>query len=201
MITTQEMSELEDSCGLSKLSLMGNAGRGIFHTIKDKFDLKDKKILVLCYHGNNGGDGFVAANHLADCCEVDIFFVGDEYKLKEEGKVNYEKAMKNVKIQFFDIEFYEADSINFDDYDIIVDAMLGTGVEGDIKEPIATVIDKFNASKAAKVAIDIPTGVHPDTGQESNKFINFDLLITMHDIKKGLEKYKDKTVVVDIGIK
>ena len=201
MITTEEMRELEDNCGISKLSLMGNAGRGIFNTIKNKFDLKDKKILVLCYHGNNGGDGFVAANHLAEHCEVDIFFIGDELKLKEEAKVNYEKAMKNVKIQFFDIAFYEVDSINFDDYDIIIDAILGTGVEGDIKEPIATVIDQFNASKAYKIAIDVPTGINPDTGQESNKFINSDLLITMYDIKKGLEKFKDKTLVVDIGIK
>ena len=78
MITTEEMRKLEDSCGLSKLSLMGNAGRGIFGAIKDKFDLKGKKILIICYHGNNGGDGFVAANYLADYCEVDIFFIGDE---------------------------------------------------------------------------------------------------------------------------
>ncbi len=201
MITTEEMRILEDSCGLSKLSLMENAGRGIFNAIKDKYDLKGKKILILCYHGNNGGDGFVAANHLVEHCEVDIFFLGDESKLREEAKVNCEKAMKNIKIQFFDVAFYEVDSIDFDDYDIIIDAMLGTGVLGELKEPLASVIDRFNPSKAQKIAIDVPTGINPDTGGESNKFVNFDLLITMYDIKKGLERFKDKTIVVDIGIK
>jgi len=201
MITIYEMRDLEENSGISKLSLMENAGRGIFNSIKDRFDLKDKRILVLCYHGNNGGDGFVAANHLSDYCEVDILFLGDESRLKDEAKINYEKVLKNIKIQFFDIAFCDMDSIEFDEYDIILDAMLGIGVEGDIEEPIYSAIDKFNASRAYKIAIDVPTGFNPDTGQESNKFINFDLLITLHDIKKGLAKFNDKTVVVDIGIK
>jgi hydroxyethylthiazole kinase-like uncharacterized protein yjeF len=201
MITTEEMRELEDNSGLSRLSLMNNAGRAISNAIKDRFDIKDKKVLIVCYHGNNGGDGFVAANYLADHCEVDIFFIGDESKFKEETRINYEKVVNNIKVQFFDIAFYDITSIDFDDYDLIVDAMLGTGVKGDINEPLLSVIDKFNSSKATKIAIDVPTGINPDTGEESNKFINFDFLITMHDIKKGLEKYKDKTIIADIGIK
>lgn len=201
MITTEKIRELEDNCGVSKLALMENAGRGISNAIKNKLDIADKKILVICYHGNNGGDGFVAANYLSEHCEVNIFFVGDENKLKPEGKVNYDKALKNNMIQFFDIAFYEIDLIDFDEYDIIIDAMLGTGIKGPLKEPLASVISKFNSSKAYKIAIDVPTGINPDTGEESDKHVNFDLLITMHDIKQGLEKFKDKTVVVDIGIK
>ena len=56
-------------------------------------------------------------------------------------------------------------------------------------------------AKAYKVSIDVPSGVNPNTGEKSNAFFEPDLLITMHDIKKGLQSYKEKTVVMDIGIK
>ena len=62
-------------------------------------------------------------------------------------------------------------------------------------------IKNLNKSKAYKVSIDIPSGINPDTGEKSNVFFEPNLIITMHDIKNGLEAYKDKTVVVDIGIK
>ncbi|GAG44238.1 unnamed protein product, partial [marine sediment metagenome] len=61
MISTQEMKQLEDSCGIPKIVLMENAGKAIHEILKEKFDLKDKRILIVAYHGNNGGDGFVAA--------------------------------------------------------------------------------------------------------------------------------------------
>lgn len=191
MISTKEMRKLEDkseSLGVSKLELMENAGKGIFNILNNKFDLNGKQILIVCYHGNNGGDGFVAARYLSNVCDVDVLFIGDENKLKKEGKINYEKikTIKQVK--------------GFNDYNIIIDALLGTGIEGDIKEPIASVIDRFNNSKSFKVSVDVPSGINPDTGEKSNKYINADLIITFHDIKKGLIKYKDKTVVVDIGI-
>jgi len=58
----------------------------------------------------------------------------------------------------------------------------------------------INDSKAYKIAVDIPTGLNPDTGEIIDKAVNADLVITFHDIKNGLEKLKDKTVIVDIGI-
>ncbi len=187
MISTKEMRELEDNCGISKLELMENAGKGIFEVLNERFDLDGKKILIICYHGNNGGDGFVAARYLIKKCDVDILFIGDESKFKKEAEISYKKIINKVnKIE--------------KKYDIMIDALLGTGVKGDIKEPIASVIDEFNNSKSYKVSVDVPTGVNPDTGGKSNKFIEADLIITFHDIKKGLINYKDKTVVVDIGI-
>lgn len=197
MITVQEIKELEDKCGVSKLQLMENAGRGIYNTLKEKFpNIKNKRILIIAYHGNNGGDGFVAARHLSEVAETDILFIGDETKFSEIGKINYGRIENNNKIQLL----IESDQIDFDDYDIIIDAMLGTGVTGELKEPISGVIDLINGSTAFKVAVDIPTGINPDTGQ-SDKAVNPDLIIAFHDIKKGLDKFKDKTTIVDIGIK
>ncbi|MBS3097284.1 NAD(P)H-hydrate epimerase [Candidatus Woesearchaeota archaeon] len=197
MITTEEMKQLEDNCGISKLQLMENAGRGIADIIKNRFkDLKDKNILFVCYHGNNGGDGFAAARHLSDFCEVDVLFIGDESRLKDEANTNYRRVLNNEKIQLL----FDFEDIDFDAYDIIVDSILGIGVEGNLKEPIGDVVDNFNRSKAFKISIDIPTGLNPDNGVIADKAVNPDLIITMHDLKPGLEKFKDKTAIVDIGI-
>ena len=91
MLTTQQMEHLEDNCGIPKSVLMENAGKCIVKMIKEKFDIKNKKILIIGYHGNNGGDGFVAARYLCDDAEVDVLFVGDEAKLKGEALVNFKK--------------------------------------------------------------------------------------------------------------
>src|SRR3989338_11276891 len=142
MISTQEMRELEDSSGIPKSVLMENAGRAVYETLKEKFNLKDKKILIVSYHGNNGGDGFTAARYLCDDAEVDVLFIGEEEKLKEEAKINYNKIFKNDKIQLL----VESEDVDFNDYDIIIDAILGTGIEGKLKEPISSIIDEINSS-------------------------------------------------------
>lgn len=192
------MKKLEENCGISKLQLMENAGKGIYKVLKEKFpNLKDKRILIVCYHGNNGSDGFVATRYLCEEAETDVLFIGDEDKFKEEAKTNFKRIENNERVQLL----IDTDQTNFDDYDIIIDAILGTGTSGEIKEPIASVIDEINNSTAFKVAVDIPSGINPDTGEAANKAINPDLIITFHDMKQGLEKFKDKTVIVNIGIK
>ena len=196
MITSNEMKKLEDNCGIPKIKLMEYAGKGIYKTLKNKFVLKNKTILAVAYHGNNGGDGFVAARHLCENASVDILFLGDENKLKQEALLNYKKIINNSKIQFLNVE-----DVNFDDYDIIIDAILGIGIEGRLRENISNTIDNINNSKAFKVAVDLPTGLNPDTGEVIDKVVDADLVVTFHDMKKGLEKYKNKAVIVDIGIK
>ena len=196
MITTVEMLDLEAESGIPMIRLMENAGKAFANALKEKVDVKNKKILIVAYHGNNGGDGFVAARHLCDDAEVNILFVGDESKLKREALANFKKIENNERIQMLALE-----AVDFSDYDLIVDAIFGTGIRGEIKDPLATLIKNLAKSKGYKVSIDIPSGINPDTGEKANVYFEPDLIITMHDIKKGLENYKDKTVIVDIGIK
>ena len=196
MISTKEMKELEDNCGIPKNVLMENAGREVARILKKQVDIKNKKILIVAYHGSNGGDGFAAARHLCDDAEADVLFVGDEKNLKGAALANYRKIENNQKVQILALE-----AVDFSDYDIIIDAILGTGINGDIKEPLATLITNLGAAKAFKVSIDVPSGINSDTGEKSNVFFEPNLLITMHDIKNGLESYKDKTIIADIGIK
>ena len=195
MISSQDMRYLETQSGIPRINLMENAGRAVYQAIKQKFDLKDKKILVVCYHGNNGGDGFVAARHLSDETETDVLFIGDENKLKKDASVNFKKVEHNERIQFL-----VDDEVDFDAYDIIVDAILGIGIHGRLNREISAVIEDINKSKAFKVSVDIPTGLDPDTGEVVDKFVNADLIVTFHDMKNGLEQFQDKTVVADIGL-
>lgn len=198
MITVGQMRQLEYNCGVPKLQLMENAGRGLYKALKERFpSIKDKRILIVAYHGNNGGDGFVAARYLCEEAETDVLFIGDEDKFKEEAKINFKKIENNGKIQLL----IDPEQTDFNYYDIIIDAILGTGTTGEVKEPIASTIEEINSSTAFKVAVDIPSGINPDTGESANKSINPDLIITFHDIKQGLEKFKDKTIIIDIGIK
>ena len=195
MISSQEMRVLESQSDIPRAILMENAGKGVYNTIKERFDLKDKKILVVCYHGNNGGDGFVAARHLCDEAEADVLFIGDESRLKKEALANFKKIERNEKIQFL-----TDDGVDFDEYDLIVDAILGIGIKGRLNRTISAVIDDINNSKAHKVAVDVPTGLDPDTGFIFDKCVNADLIVTFHDLKNGLEKFQEKTVIVDIGL-
>ncbi|MBS3114934.1 NAD(P)H-hydrate epimerase [Candidatus Woesearchaeota archaeon] len=189
------MRLLEANSGISRQVLMENAGRAVYQTIKQRLDLNDKKILVVCYHGNNGGDGFVAARHLCDEAETDVLFIGDEDKLKKEAMLNFKKIEHNAKIQLL-----VDDGIDFEGYDIIIDAILGIGIQGKLNKEISAIIDDINNSKAYKVAVDIPTGLDPDTGSVIDKCVNADLIVAFHDLKNGLEKLQDKTIVADIGL-
>lgn len=195
MISSQEMRELEEKSAISRSVLMENAGKSAYLMIKQRFDLKDKKILVVCYHGNNGGDGFVAARHLCNEAETDILFIGDETRMRKEAKSNFKKVEYNEKIQFL-----TNDDVDFDNYDIIIDAILGIGIKGRLNREISAIIDDINNSNAYKVSVDIPTGLDPDTGEVVDKCVNSDLIVTFHDMKKGLERLEEKVVVADIGL-
>jgi len=189
------MRDLEAASGIPRINLMENAGKAVYEALKGNFEVKDKKVLVVCYHGNNGGDGFVAARHLSDDAETDVLFIGDENKLKKEALANFKKIEHNERIQLL-----VDDEVDFDEYDVIIDAILGIGIHGRLNREISAVIDDINKSKAYKVSVDIPTGLDPDTGEVVEKFVNADLIVTFHDLKAGLEKLQEKTVVADIGL-
>ena len=196
MISSQDMRILEIKSNIPRFVLMENAGKAVYQVIKQRFDLKNKKILVVCYHGNNGGDGFVAARYLCDDAETDILFIGNESKLKKEALSNFKKIEHNEKIQFL-----VDDEVDFDEYDFIIDAILGIGIQGRLNREISAIIDDINTSKAYKISVDIPTGLDPDSGVIVDKCVNADLIVTFHDLKKGLGNIQNKVVVVDIGLK
>ena len=204
MITAAEMKALEEFAvqqGVPLERLMENAGKAVYEIIKERYDLLGNHVIIFAGQGNNGGDGFVAARHFAEEVPVVILFFGDVEMLSEEAEQNYNLIKETIPIleirnkeDFDNIRLQK--SLNY----IFVDALLGTGVNGKLREPICHGIDLFNSEKAIKVAVDLPSGMNPDTGEVEDKACEVDLVVCFHDLKKGLEKFKDKTIVVDIGI-
>ena len=202
MLTIKQMRALEKAAqkkGLFPIDLMENAGKKVFEIVKKTYGLNENHIAIFCGNGNNGGDGFVAARYFSEESPVIVLFFGEEDNLPEEAKENYDKIKDNVTIINIqtkeDLQKFHFQNLQL----ILIDAMLGTGIKGEIREPISLGIELFNQTKGIKVAIDVPSGINPDTGK-GDDYCNIDQIICLHDIKQGLEMLKDKCVIADIGI-
>ena len=205
-ITSRDMRALETNAeyfGISLLQLMENAGRNIAQEIMARFS-KEKKVLIFCGLGGNGGDGFVAARHLlAAGYEARVVLVG------RSRDVSHEAALKNLlELQSLQgsvpvLEVTDSTLIPKVTADVIVDALLGTGTKGKLKPPIAQVVEYINSLSGFKIAVDVPTGIDSDTGDVLGTAVKADLTITFHKAKAGLEKAKKqvgKLAVADIGL-
>lgn len=204
MLTVKQMKALERTAqkkGIFAADLMENAGRGVASAVREKFDLMDKHIAIFAGSGNNGGDGFVAARYFSVTNPVVVLFFGEKEKLSEEALNNYEKIFNKINvIKISSKEDLKKFHFQNNHKLVLVDAMLGTGVKGTIRQPVSWGIDYYNSLNGMKVTVDVPSGINADTGRTSGKSCDCDLIVTFHDIKVGLEKFKEKTVVVDIGI-
>jgi NAD(P)H-hydrate epimerase len=151
--------------GLPGLVLMENAGRNAAALLESQGI--GGQVVIVCGKGNNAGDGFVIARHLeAHGHNVRVLLVGDPNQLSGEAAVNFrvlERAGTPLRIlsPASAAEWCEALS----DADWIVDAILGTGASGAVREPYTTVIDAINASGHHVFAVDLPSGLDCDTGE------------------------------------
>ncbi len=190
--------------------LMENASLEIFNNInaaREEFDFP-KRIAFVCGKGNNGGDGYAAARHFFnDGYELILIKIGDENEMSDDCRTNYlilrdlTEGKKGVKL----IEYKSLNDLKkIKDYPIIVDAMLGSGIEGPLREPYKSIVDEVNKYKAFKAAIDIPTGLSADKGYADNAFMS-NLTITLGELKQGLffgmgSIYSGEVFKGDIGI-
>jgi len=205
-ITVKQMMQIEENghqMGFLRKFMMENAGAAAARYLAENFpDLSSKKILVFAGLGNNGGDAFVVARHVAGFgCDVKVILLGSPDKIKtDEAQTNWKILEKMNSIDLI----IASDVSDLDiKADIIVDGILGTGISGKIREPYASAIDLINKSKAFKLALDVPSGLDPDTGNVSDKCVKADVTITFHKMKVGMPKRKDMcgTILVEkIGI-
>ncbi|MEJ2261613.1 MAG: NAD(P)H-hydrate epimerase, partial [Nitrosopumilaceae archaeon] len=77
--------------------------------------------------------------------------------------------------------------------DVVIDGILGTGITGEIKEPYASAINYINNLNCFKFAVDVPSGLNPDTGDTANICVKADMTVTFHKMKRGIPKRKDLT--------
>jgi len=168
--------------GCPGAELMERAGSVAFDVMQKRWPLR-KKIAVLCGVGNNAGDGFVLARlaHQA-AMQVAVFSVGKLDRLRGDAKTMAEKLEAlGVKIE----EWNEQD---LQPFEIIVDAILGTGFTGELRAGFADAVNAINrhAPSCAVLALDIPSGLDADTGHAASGAVIADATVTFIGRKQGL---------------
>jgi len=194
-ISVDQMYQIENNghdMGFLKKFMMENAGAVAVRRLVEKTgSVESKNIVIFVGLGNNGGDGLVMARHLAGHgANVTVMLLGTPDKIKtEESNWNWSilEKMPSVKLM-------SNSSIDFDfKPDILVDAILGTGITGEIREPYASAINYINETECYKFAVDVPSGLDPQTGDTANIFTKCDMTVTFHKMKQGIPKRKDLT--------
>ena len=188
--------------GFLRKFMMENAGAAATRRLVEKIgDISSKKVLVFAGLGNNGGDALVISRHIAGYgTAVTLVLLGNPEDIKtEESRWNWQllEKMKSVKLITGEQPKYDFNT------DVIVDGILGTGIAGTIREPHASAISFINKSKAFKLAVDVPSGLDPDTGNTANLCVKADITVTFHKMKIGMSKRKDmcgQIFVEKIGI-
>ncbi len=193
-----------EKIGISGEILMENAARQCVYALFDEIgNVKQKKVAIFAGPGNNGGDGFAVGRILNEYgADITVFHKKDISEYKNDAKYHAELAVKlGVKTS------YITDDININDYDIIIDALLGTGFSGTLREDYERLISLINEQKNKSfiLAIDIPSGLNGYTGNPSPIAVEADITVTFEEAKVGLylphaKKYVGKLVIGKIGI-
>ncbi|ABE52763.1 bifunctional ADP-dependent NAD(P)H-hydrate dehydratase/NAD(P)H-hydrate epimerase [Methanococcoides burtonii] len=209
-IKSSRMKAIDENCehlGLKGLQLMENAGAAIAHEVRER--VQKGNVLIVAGRGNNGGDAFVAARHLAydPAITINIALIGSASQIRSEDAINNYGLLEHCRINAL-IEITDPQKLKemgwLDNADIIVDALLGTGITGKLKETEATIIDLINDSNVPVIAVDVPSGFDPDGG-EFERSVRADVTLTFHRMKKGLvsghaKEYTSEVKVINIGV-
>lgn len=174
--------------------LMGIAGKAAAEKIRSAYDIKGKRIAVVCGKGNNGGDGFVCADALKLQTQVDVIIPFGEPETQDAR--HYFDSLCGVNIK----------STLEGKYDIVIDALFGIGLNRPLQKEAVELIEKINSMNCIKIAIDIPSGIETDSGAVMGAAVKADMTVTFIALKPCFllpegSDYCGKTVVADIGVK
>ncbi len=180
--------EAADALGLTLFELMLRAGEAAFQAARENWPYA-RRWLVICGHGNNGGDGYVVAR-LAKASGIDVTLLAQESEktLPEEAALAREAWLNaGGVIHAPDVSWPEK-------VDLIVDALLGTGLKQAPYPSVGELIAKMNAHSAPVVALDIPSGLLAQTGDVPGAVVQADLTVTFIVLKPGLLTGKARDV-------
>ncbi|HUH66022.1 MAG TPA: NAD(P)H-hydrate dehydratase [Syntrophales bacterium] len=169
--------------------LMENAGQAAAHVLAEEVGIRDRRFVVFCGIGNNGGDGLVVARKIhSNGGLVKVFVAGDAKKFKGAARANWNMISK-LPVETRRIA--SADEVRKDvlHCDAIVDALLGTGLDREVIGLHKEVIELVNASGRKVLSLDIPSGVHGDTGEILGAAISADYTVTFGLPKIGTMFY------------
>jgi NAD(P)H-hydrate epimerase len=197
--------------GVSGIVLMENAGRQIAEAARAMLAGRAKpRVVILAGPGNNGGDGFVVARHLAIAgIRAEVALLAPREKIVGDADTNLRalEAMGfQIRVLAGDVEAALGElRPRLAEADLVVDGLLGTGTRGEIREPYASVIGAVNDARRPVLAIDIPSGLDPDTGRPLGPTVRAAKTVTLAATKTGFEKsgareYTGEVVLADIGV-
>jgi hydroxyethylthiazole kinase-like uncharacterized protein yjeF len=198
MITSRRMAAVDRNAaalGVPLRALMESSGNAVARRARELTTPGDS-IALVCGRGNNGGDALVAARFLDDR-DVSVHLLGRPESITTDiARANWD-ALEGTGIDTRTV----TDSRGFalDEPDLVVDAMLGTGITGELRDPEASVARAITDAAAPVLAVDVPSGADADTGASPGGVVEAEHVVTFHDLKPGLAEHADVTVA-DIGI-
>ena len=207
IVTADQMAKMDQSSinayHIPGIVLMENAGRGVFSLVLDSLIPGYDPVWIYCGVGNNGGDGFVVARHLINAgYQVRVLVLGDRDKIKGDALTNLVIIEKMGQAIDFIKDLPQTD---VHPPQLIVDAMLGTGVKGALRGLYEKAAEQINDFEVPVIAVDIPTGVNADTGQVEGTAVHATATATMALKKRGLlfspgREYAGDIEIIDIGM-
>ena len=195
--------------GIPSIVLMENAGRQVVGAMEAAFDdLDQRRVAVLCGRGNNGGDGFVVARTLHQHgVDVGVFLLGQVADVEGDARTNLNVLgrLGVTVVEIPDSEAWELHGPEITTYDLLVDAVFGTGLTKPLGGMLQTAVGDINSAELPVVAVDVPTGLAADTHELIGEAIQADVTVTLGAPKLPLvlppgDSRAGDLVVADIGI-
>lgn len=197
--------------GMAGIVLMENAGRSCAGLIEDKLaGIKSPRVYIFCGTGNNGGDGYVIARHLLNSgYKVTVVIIGDRNKVIGDAKINLE-LLERIGQPFEQLNpetsvLASRVKTLTEGSHMIVDAVFGTGLKGQLKKEFVQLFEIINAQNCPILAVDIPSGLDCDTGKPLGGAVKADYTVTFVAAKTGFAKadaaqYTGEIFVTSIGV-
>jgi NAD(P)H-hydrate epimerase len=214
LVNAREMQQMDrrtiEEIGLPGRILMENAGRGATRFFLKHLYGKDagKHVAVVAGRGNNGGDGFVMARYLSQKqIPVTVYLLSESGRLQGDAKANLE-LLHSLAVpveEIKDEKIFQAQKNKWHKHDLFIDAILGTGLNSDVRGFYKKVITELNLMQKPLFAVDIPSGLDSDTGQIRGISIRADATATFgfakigHILHPGAD-YCGDLAVIEIGI-
>lgn len=210
ILDSKKTKEVENICvegGTEHIELMTRAGTAVAKFVLENFDAGRKSVAVLCGRGHNGGDGFVVARLLAKNGAKVRLLLTHGYPTEADDVDLFGRAERaGMKCLLYTVDEDRDEFIKtLGAADIIIDAVCGTGFSGELSESLENIFKYVNESRAKVISIDLPSGVHADTGSAAKGAVNADSTVTFttkkpcHVIYPALQ-HCGKVYVADIGI-
>jgi len=203
MLTGSEVAVVDanaEALGVPRKQLMESSGNALAAGVRE-LAAPGETVTIVAGRGNNGGDAFVAARFL-EAFDVRVRLLGRPETITTAiARENWEALLEAA----YDIESVRDStaveaSLRPGETELFVDAMLGTGISGALREPEATAARVMNDADAPVLSADVPSGLDADTGAVADHAVEADHVVTFHDTKPGLEALSVPVTVADIGI-